>query len=162
MSRKRKKPLHQHPAESSGFDPTALMTSFESIHPSRSVMVKNTTDDRHVKRLEFQPKLKIFQSGNSLVITADFLNGGKRDKLKFQSRGVIPSRMAYLVSSATPWRSSFLMICWRWVSTVFALRPREKAISLVHRPSAISCRTSRSLFERSAFSGDFDSGSRFT
>ena len=58
---------------------------------------------------------------------------------------VNPSRMAYLVSSATLLIFNLTMICWRWVSTVLMLMCRLSPIRAEVLPSAMSCSTSRSL-----------------
>ena len=53
---------------------------------------------------------------------------------------VRPSRMAYLVSSATLCRSSFSMICCRYVSTVFTLTASRPAMALVESEMASASR----------------------
>ena len=68
---------------------------------------------------------------------------GGREKVKGpvfnqSSREVKPERMAYLVRSAMLWRSSFSIMCWRYVSMVLTLTIRCEAISLVEFPSAKS------------------------
>jgi hypothetical protein len=51
------------------------------------------------------------------------------DLWRYQSSKVMrPSRMAYLVSSATLRVFNLDMICWRWVSTVLILMCRRFAI----------------------------------
>src|SRR3954471_20268817 len=55
----------------------------------------------------------------------------------WDSREVMPSRRAYLVSCATLCAPTFFIILRRWVSMVLELTPMAAAISLVLWPSAI-------------------------
>jgi hypothetical protein len=69
MSRKRKKPLHQHSAEWRGFISTAVITFFKFI-PLGAQRNNVTTGDLLFKNFECLIKVKKFQSGIPLVKAA--------------------------------------------------------------------------------------------
>jgi hypothetical protein len=80
MSRKRKKPLHQHSAEWRGFKSTALIIFIKSI-PLGAKWKNVTTGDQLFKNLECSPKLDKFQSGIPLEKAVKSPKGVKKGRI---------------------------------------------------------------------------------